>query len=111
MLVLFIALTLPFVQTKLAQYFVKSINEDYGLHMDIDEVQLTLFGGVKLKKVLIIDHHKDTLIYVKRINTSILGAKKILDGDLIFGDLAMDGVLFNLKTYKKEKKIESGLFY
>lgn len=72
--------------------------------MDIDEVQLTLFGGVKLKRVLIIDHHKDTLIYVKRLNTSLLGVKKILDGDLIFGDLAMDGVLFNLKTYKKEKK-------
>ncbi|PZX93160.1 translocation/assembly module TamB [Flavobacterium aquariorum] len=104
MLVLFIALSLPFVQTKLAQYFTNSINEDYGLHMDIDEVQLTLFGGVKLKRVLIIDHHKDTLIYVKRLNTSLLGVKKILDGDLIFGDLAMDGVLFNLKTYKKEKK-------
>jgi hypothetical protein len=95
---------LPSVQTALAQHFVKSINEDYGIHMEIDEIQLTLFGAVKLKKVLIIDHHKDTLIYVKRINTSILGAKKILDGDLIFGDLAMDGVLFNLKTYKKEKK-------
>jgi len=104
LLVLFITLSLPFVQTKLAQYFMKSINEDYGLHMNVDEVQLTLFGGVKLKKALILDHHKDTLIYVKRLNTSFLGAKKILDGDLIFGDLAMDGVLFNLKTYKKEKK-------
>ena len=99
MLVLFIALGLPFVQTKLAQHFMKSINEDYGLHMSIDEVQLTLFGGVKLKKVLIIDHHKDTLIYVNRLNTSFLGAKKILDGDLIFGDLAMDGVLFNLAKH------------
>ncbi|QKJ63566.1 translocation/assembly module TamB [Flavobacterium sp. M31R6] len=110
MLVLFIALSLPFVQTKLAQYFMKSINDDYGLHMDIDEVQLTLFGGVKLKKVLIIDHHKDTLIYVKRLNTSFLGAKKILDGDVIFGDLAMNGVLFNLKTYKKENKTNLDYF-
>lgn len=110
MLVLFIALTLPFVQTKLAHYFMESINEDYGLHMNVDEVQLTLFGGVKLKKVLIIDHHKDTLIYVKRLNTSFLGAKKILDGDLIFDDLAMDGVLFNLKTYKKEKKTNLDYF-
>ena len=101
---LFITLTLPAVQTKLAQYFMKSINKDYGLNMNIDEVQLTLFGGVKLKKVLIIDHHKDTLIYVKRLNTSFLGAKKILDGDVIFGDLAMDGVLFNLKTYKSNHR-------
>ena len=104
MLVFFIALTLPSVQTKLAHYFVKSINDDFGLHIEIDEVQLTIFGGVKLKKALILDHHNDTLIYTKTINTTILGAKKILDGDLIFGDLALDGVLFNLKTYKKEKK-------
>jgi hypothetical protein len=110
LLVLFIGLTLPSVQTALAQHFMKSINEDYGIHMEIDEVQLTLFGAVKLKKVLIIDHHKDTLIYVKRINTTVLGAKKILDGDLIFGDLAMDGVLFNLKTYKKEKKTNLDTF-
>lgn len=101
---------MPIVQTAVAQYFMKSINKDYGIHMEIDEVQLTLFGGVKLKKVLIIDHHKDTLISVKRINTSILGAKKILDGDLIFGDLAMNGVLFNLKTYKKEKKTNLDYF-
>ncbi|MDR6844449.1 translocation/assembly module TamB domain-containing protein [Flavobacterium granuli] len=89
---------------------MRSINDDYGLHMNIDEVQLTLFGGVKLKKVLIIDHHKDTLIYVKRLNTSFLGAKKILDGDVIFGDLAMNGVLFNLKTYKNEKKTNLDYF-
>lgn len=101
---------MPFVQTKLARYFMKSINDDFGIHMNVDEVQFTVFGGVKLKKVLIIDHHKDTLIYVKRINTSILGAKKILDGDLIFNDISLNGVLFNLKTYKKEKKTNLDYF-
>ncbi len=110
LLVLFIAITTPFVQTKLAKYFMKSINEDFGINMNIDEVQLTLFGGVKLKKVLIIDHHKDTLIYVKRVNTTVLGAKKILDGDLLFNEIALDGVLFNLKTYKKEKKTNLDYF-
>jgi len=78
--------------------------------MGIDEVQLTIFGGVKLKKVIILDHHKDTLIYVKRLNTSILGAKKMLDGDLVFSDIALDGVLFDLKTYKKEKKTNLDYF-
>jgi hypothetical protein len=110
LLVLFIALTLPSVQTKLAKYFVENINENYGLNIEIEEVQLTLFGGVKLKNVFILDHHKDTLIYTKRINTTIQGAKNILDGDLIFGDIALDGVLFNLKTYKKEKKTNLDYF-
>ena len=64
---------------------------------------MSVFGGVKLKKVLILDHHSDTLIYANRIKTNILDGKKILDGDLIFGNLGLDGLLFNLKTYKKEK--------
>jgi hypothetical protein len=110
LLVFFIALTLPSVQTKLAKYFVESINEDFGINIKIEEVQLTLFGGVKLKKVFILDHHKDTLIYVKRINTTIQGAKKIVEGDLIFSDISLDGVLFNLKTYKKEKKTNLDYF-
>jgi hypothetical protein len=101
--VLGIALTLPFVQTRIAQYFVESINKDFGIHISIDEAAVSVFGGVKLKKVLILDHHKDTLIYANRIKTNILDSSKLLDGDLIFGDVTLDGLYFNMKTYKNEK--------
>ena len=110
LLVLFIVLTLPSVQTRIAQYFTKSINEDFGVNISIDEIEITIFGGVQLKKALILDHHKKVLIYAKRINTNILGAKQLLDGDLLFGDLALDGAIFNLKTYKKEKKTNLDYF-
>ena len=102
-MVLGITLTLPFVQTKIAKYFVESINKDFGIHIAIDEVAVSVFGGVKLKQVLILDHHKDTLIYANRIKTNILDTKKLLDGDLIFGDIVLDRLYFNMKTYKKEK--------
>ena len=98
-MVLFIAVTLPSVQTRIAQYFTKSINEDFGVNISIDKVEITIFGGVQLKNALIVDHHRKVLIYTRRINTTILGAKQLLDGDLIFGDLALDGAIFNLKTY------------
>jgi hypothetical protein len=101
-LVLGIALSLPFVQTEIAQYFAKSINKDFGTKITIDEVSISIFGTVKLKKVLILDHHNDTLIFSNRIKTNLLGGKKLLDGDLVFGDLGLDGVYFNLKTYKNE---------
>ncbi|WP_310381350.1 translocation/assembly module TamB domain-containing protein [Flavobacterium sp.] len=103
-MVLGITLSLPSVQTKIAQYFVKSINKDFGINIAIDEVSASIFGGVKLKKVLILDHHKDTLIYSDIIKTNILEGKKILDGDLIFSDIRLDGLYFNLKTYKNEKE-------
>ena len=103
-MVLGIALTTPLVQTKIARYFVKSLNKDFKTNIAIDGVAVSIFGGVKFKKVLILDHHKDTLIYADRIKTTILEGKKLLDGDLIFGDLRLDKLFFNLKTYKNEKQ-------
>nr|WP_314866337.1 translocation/assembly module TamB domain-containing protein [uncultured Flavobacterium sp.] len=87
-----------------------TVNEDFGTDITIDEVAISLFGGVKFKNVLIRDHHQDTLIYSGRIKTSILDGKKLLDGDLIFSDLHLDEVLFNLKTYKKEKLTNIDVF-
>ena len=104
MLVAAIALTLPVVQTKIAQYFTNSINKDFGTNIAIEGVAVSVFGGIKFKNVLIRDHHKDTLIYSQRIATTILEGKKLLDGDLIFDGLELKGLLFNLKTYKNEKE-------
>jgi hypothetical protein len=101
-LVLGIALSFASVQTKIAKNVVESINKDFGIQIGIDEVSVSVFGGVKLKKVLILDHHKDTLIYANRIKTTILDVKKLLDGDLIFGNIVLNELLFNLKTYKNE---------
>lgn len=102
-LVLGIALTLPFVQTAIGNYATNALNERYKISINVEQVSLTVFGGVKLKKVLILDHHKDTLISANRIKTNILDWSKIMDGDLIFGDIALDSLYFNMKTYKKEK--------
>lgn len=102
-MVLGIAFTLPFVQTKIGHYVTNSLNEKYKIHINVEQVSLTIFGGVKLKKVLILDHRKDTLIYANRVKTSILDWNKLLNVNLIFGEVALDGVYFNMKTYKKEK--------
>jgi hypothetical protein len=110
LLVLGIAFTLPVVQTKLANYLTGRINKDYGTNIAIDEVAISVFGGVKLKKVLILDHHKDTLIYSGIIKTTIFDGKKLLDGDLIFSTIRLNELLFNLKTYKKEKKTNLDVF-
>ncbi|MGO4821129.1 MULTISPECIES: translocation/assembly module TamB domain-containing protein [unclassified Flavobacterium] len=99
-----IALSIPYVQTKIAQHFTNSLNKDFGTNIAIEGVRVSVFGGVKFKNVMIRDHHQDTLIFSKIINTNILEGKKILDGDLIFGDIRLEGLLFNLKTYKNEKE-------
>lgn len=105
-----IALSMPYVQTKIAHYATDKLNEEYKTNIAIDQVAITFFGGVKLKKVLILDHHNDTLIYAKRIKTSILDFKQLIEGRLFFGDLRLDNFYLQIKTYKREKETNLDLF-
>jgi hypothetical protein len=104
LLALAIILSLPVVQSKIADYVTESLNTDFKTKISVDKVAINIFGGVKLKKVLILDHHNKTMIYSDIISTDILSVKRLLDGDLIFGDLRLTGLLFNLKTYKNENE-------
>ena len=110
LLITSIALSLPFVQTKIAHYVTEDLNKTYGTNIYVDQVALTVFGGVKLKKVLIRDHHKDTLIYVNRVKTTILGYENIMNNKLLFGDLRLDGLALHIKNYKKEPYTNLDLF-
>ncbi|MFT3796340.1 translocation/assembly module TamB domain-containing protein [Flavobacterium sp.] len=97
-----IALSLPSVQTYIAEYATDRINSDFKTDIKVEQVAITFFGGVKLKKVMIRDHHKDTLIYANRIKTNILDLNQMINGDLLFGTIRLDGLVFNLKQYKNE---------
>lgn len=103
LLCLGIALSLPVVQTKIAHYVTENLNKKFGTDIYVDQVEVTIFGGVQLKKVLVKDEKKDTLIYAKRLITSILDTKKLIDGNLIFGSLTADALILNVKTYKGDK--------
>lgn len=86
------------------------INNDFGTHIVIDKVKISVFGGVKIQNVLILDHHKDTLIYSRILNTNLLDLNAVMEGDLIFKTIRLDGVLFDMKTYKNEKKTNMDVF-
>lgn len=94
---------LPFVQTRIGDYVTEMLNKDFKTDIKVDQVSVSIFGGVKLKNVMIKDHHKDTLIYSNRIQTNVLSFRRLYNGDLLFGDIRLDGLVFNLKTYKGEK--------
>ncbi len=104
LLFLGILLSLPFVQTKIGQYLTDTINKDYGTDIHVEQVTFSLFGGVKLKEVLVKDHHKDTLFYARRIKTDIIDVGRLIDGDLLFGDIRVNSLYFKLKQYKGEKE-------
>ncbi len=110
LLTMAIVLSIPSVQTRLAAYATDRINADYHTDIKINSVALTLFGGVKFRDVMIRDHHRDTLIYAKRIQTDILSFRKLYNGDLMFGDVSIDGMVFNLRNYKGEADTNLDVF-
>ena len=103
LLLLGILLSIPCVQTSLGKYVTNSINKSYGTNISIGKVAITPFGSVKLRDLLVLDHHKDTLFYIKKLNTSILDFKKIYDpGHPYLKDVILHGMDVRIVNYKNE---------
>ena len=86
------------------------LRKDFKADIKVEQVSVSIFGGVKLKDVLIRDHHKLTMITAKSIKTNVLSFEKLYNGDLLFGEIRIDSLFFNLKTYKGEKDTNIGIF-
>ncbi len=93
-------LSIPFVQTSLGNYATKKLNNEFGTNINIDKVGLQFNGDVELKNIYIEDYKKDTLINIAELNTSILSFKNLYNGKLVFGDIDIIDLVFNIKTYK-----------
>jgi len=104
-------LSIPAVQTRLGKYATDRINDDFGTNINIEKVGLQFNGDVELLNIYIEDYKKDTLISINELNTSILSVRKMIyDNKLTFGDVDIEGMLFNLKTYKDETDTNLDVF-
>ena len=96
-----IILSLPIVQTGFARYAADTINKDFGTHISIDKLRISLISwNTNLRGVYIADYKKDTLFYVNELTTSILSVRNLVKGQLEFGDIDIDKLDFKLKTYR-----------
>lgn len=103
-------LSIPAVQTKIGKYATKRVNEDYKTNINIDRVGLQFNGDVELKDILIRDYKADTLFSIKELNTSIISVKNLLNNKFTFGDVDIEELVFNLKTYKGEEDTNLDVF-
>jgi len=95
-------LSTSIVQTRLAKILTNNLKATYSSDIVIKNVDLSFLGSVQLKGVEIRDHHNDTLIFVKKLSTSLLNARKIVNNNIHLGSVSLDGVHFYLKTYTDE---------
>ena len=98
------------MQTKLGIYATNKINEDFGTNLSIGKVNLSFLGSIALKEVQIKDHHKDTLIFVKKISTSLLSVKKVFNNKLLFDAITIEDAFYFMKTYKGETTNNMSVF-
>ncbi len=104
-------LSIPAVQTKMAKYATKTLNEEFGTNISIDRLGLSLFNlNTGIKGIYIEDYQKDTLAYIEKLTTSILNIRNMANGKMEFGDIDVDGLFFNLKTYKGERDTNLDVF-
>lgn len=109
-IILMLIFSIPAVQTSLGNYVTKRINDDLGTNINIDKVGLQLNGDVELKSVYVEDYKQDTLISIAELNTSILNFKNLYKGKLVFGDIDIMNLVFNIKTYKGTKETNLDIF-
>ena len=106
-----IILSLPAVQTRLANYATRSINEEFGTNINIDRLRVSLISwDTALKGIYIEDYRKDTLIYIDELNTSILSIRNLIGGSLEFGGIEIEGLNFKIKTYEGETNTNLDVF-
>lgn len=103
-------LSIPAVQTSLGKYATNRLNKDFKTNINIEKIGLQFNGDVELKNIYIEDFKKDTLINIKELNTSILSFKNAINGQLTFGDIDIEDLTFNIKTYKGEKDTNLDVF-
>lgn len=103
-------LSIPAIQTKLGGYVTKRLNNDFNTNITVGKVGLQFNGDVELKEILIRDYKKDTLISASELNTSILNFKNLYDGKLNFGDIDLEDLIFNIKTYKDATETNLDVF-
>jgi hypothetical protein len=109
-IILVLLLSIPAVQTHLGKKVTKRLNDDFGTNINIGKIGLQFNGDIEIKEILIRDYKKDTLFAAKELNSSILNFRNIINSKLVFGDIDLDGLVFNLKTYKGETDTNLDIF-
>ncbi|MGV8812524.1 MAG: translocation/assembly module TamB domain-containing protein [Gelidibacter sp.] len=109
-IILVLSLSIPPVQTFLAKKLTKRINDDFGTQIFIDKIGLQFNGDVELKGIYIEDYKQDTLIGIKNLNTSILNFRNLYNNKLTFGDVDVQELTFNIRTYLGENQTNLDVF-
>ena len=90
------------VQTRVANSITQRVNSSFKTNIEIGAVKITLTGGIRLGAVLIKDHKKDTLFFLKELKFQLNELEVVLKGDYQLSSLSIDQPFLSIKTYAEE---------
>lgn len=93
---LYVLLSIPYVQQKVADFAVGKLKETMNTEVSIDEVRLSLFNNVSLKGIYIEDQAKDTLLYAQDLSVSLSPWEFIKSNKLAITGITVDNFLINV---------------
>lgn len=98
------------MQTWAAHKVTQELNETYGTDINIKRLGLNWKGEVDIREVYIADHHQDTLIASKELQTNILSFVNLINGHLGFGNIKLESAKLYVKTYRGEETDNLSVF-
>ena len=90
------------MQTRVANSITQRVNSSFETDIEIGAAKIALTGGVRLDAVLIKDHKKDTLFFLKELKLQLDELEGVLKGDYQLSSLSIDQPFLSIKTYAEE---------
>lgn len=95
-LLLYILLSIPAVQQKVADFAVNQLKTTLKTEVSIEEVRLRLFNHVELKGIYIEDQQQDTLLYAGLLDASLSPWELIKNKKLAITSINLNDFLINV---------------
>lgn len=95
-LLLYILLSIPFIQQKVADFAVNELKSTLKTEISIEEVRLSLFNQVTLKGLYIEDQTKDTLLYAQSLDARIDIWQLIQSNKIAITGIDLDDFIVNI---------------
>ena len=96
-------ISIPAIQTQLANRLTKNINQNFQTEMKVEGVVIGFDGTVNLTSFFIADHHSDTLFYAKKFKTDLYSFRQWVNGNLFFSTTEFENVFLKITQYEGEK--------
>lgn len=90
------------VQTRVANSITQRLNSSFETDIEIGAAKIALSGRIIFEAVLIKDHKKDTLFYLRELELKLDELERMLKGDYQLSSISIDQPFLSIKTYKEE---------